>query len=218
VPEANIIQKPTRLSWEDAAALPLAGLTAYRLMVTKARLQLGETVAILGIGGGVAMFAMQIAKQAGARVIVTSSSDEKLERARVLGADEGINYRSQDWAAEVKRLTDGLGADLIVETVGSGTWDQSLDAVRRGGRIVTCGATGGNDVHYNHRPLFWKQVTVLGSTMGTRAEFASLAALAELGSIQPIVDKVFPLAEVALAHQRMEEQGQFGKIVLTISA
>jgi zinc-binding alcohol dehydrogenase/oxidoreductase len=217
LPEANVVRKPSPLSWEEAAALPLAGLTAYRMLVTRAQVRVGETVAILGIGGGVATFAMQIAKQAGARVIVTSSSDEKLERARALGADETINYRSQNWAAEVKRLTDDLGADLIVETVANGTWDQSLDAVRRGGRIVTCGATGGNEIQYNHRPLFWKQVTVLGSTMGTRSEFAALAALAEQGGIRPIVDKVFPLADAAQAHRRMEEQGQFGKIVLMIA-
>jgi len=216
IPEANVVKKPAPLSWEEAAALPLAGLTAYRMMVTRAQVRVGESVAILGIGGGVATFAMQIAKRAGARVLVTSSSDEKLERARSLGADETINYRSQDWAAEVKRLTDGLGADVVVETVASGTWDQSLAAVRRGGRIVTCGATGGNDVQYNHRPLFWKQVTVLGSTMGTRSEFTGLAALADQGGIRPIVDKVFPLADAAHAHERMEEQGQFGKIVLRI--
>jgi zinc-binding alcohol dehydrogenase/oxidoreductase len=217
VPEANVVRKPSPLSWEEAAALPLAGLTAYRMMVTRARVQVGEAVAILGIGGGVATFAMQVAKQAGARVIVTSSSDEKLERARILGADEIINYRSQDWAAEVKRLTDDLGADVVVETVANGTWDQSLDAVRRGGRIVTCGATGGNDVHYNHRPLFWKQITVLGSTMGTRSEFAALAKLAEQRGIRPILDKTFPLAEASQAHERVEEQGQFGKIVLKVS-
>ena len=217
VPEANVVRKPSPLSWEEAAALPLAGLTAYRMMVTRAQVQVGETVAILGIGGGVATFAMQIAKRAGARAIVTSSSDEKLERARTLGADETINYRTQDWAAEVKRLTDDLGADIVVETVANGTWDQSLDAVRRGGRIVTCGATGGNDVQYNHRPLFWKQVTVLGTTMGTRSEFAALAKLAELGGIRPVLDQIYPLADAARAHERMEEQGQFGKIVLKVS-
>ena len=216
VPESNVVRKPPALSWEEAAALPLAGLTAYRMIVTRAQVHVGETVAILGTGGGVATFALQIAKQAGARVIVTSSSDEKLERARSLGADETINYRSQDWAAEVKRLTDDLGADVVVETVANGTWDQSLDAVRRGGRIVTCGATGGNEVRYNHRPLFWKQVTVLGSTMGTRSEFAGLVRLAQQGGIRPIVDMLFPLAEASRAHQRMEEQGQFGKIVLSV--
>ncbi|MFN0074744.1 MAG: zinc-binding dehydrogenase [Chloroflexota bacterium] len=218
VPAANVVRKPRPLSWEESAALPLAGLTAYRMLVTRARVQVGETVLILGIGGGVATFALQLARQAGARVIATSSSDAKLERARALGADAVINYRTQDWAAETKRLTDGLGADVVVETVARGTWDQSLDAVRKGGRIVTCGATGGNEVEYNHRALFWKQVTVLGSTMGTRAEFAGLAALADQGAIRPVIDEVFPLAEANQAHIRMEEQGQFGKIVLRTSA
>lgn len=216
VPAANVVAKPRPLTWEQAAALPLAGLTAYRMLVTRAQVHMGETVLILGIGGGVATFALQLAKRAGARVIVTSSSDEKLARARALGADEAINYRAQDWAAETKRLTDGLGADVVVETVASGTWDQSLDAVRRGGRIVTCGATGGNEVQYNHRNLFWKQVTVLGSTMGTRSEFAALAALADQGAIVPVLDHVFPLADARAAHERMEAAGQFGKIALAV--
>jgi NADPH2:quinone reductase len=197
--------------------VPLAFQTAWRALISQAGLRAGERVLILGAGGGVATAAIQIAKLAGAYVYAVTSTEEKERRARELGADETINYRSQDWAAEVKRLTDALGADVVVETVANGTWDQSLDAVRRGGRIVTCGATGGNDVHYNHRPLYWKQVTVLGTTMGTRSEFAALAKLAEQGGIRPILDQTFPLADAARAHERMEEQGQFGKIVLKVS-
>ena len=216
VPASAAVPKPTALSWEEAAALPVAALTAYHLLFTRARLQAGETVLILGIGGGVATFALQMAKLAGAAVFVTSSSDEKLARAVKLGADATMNYRREDWAARALELTDGLGVGLVVETVGKETWADSLRAVRRGGRIAICGGTSGWSAETNLRDLYWRQVSVVGSTMGDRWEFARMLELYGSGRLRPIIDAVFPLAEAAHAHQRLDQQEQFGKIILRI--
>ena len=216
VPERNVERKPTTLSWPEAAAFPLAALTAYRMLASRATVRPGETVLIHGIGGGVATFALQLASFAGARVIVTSSSDAKLERARVMGAAETINYATADWEQEVLHLTDGLGPDLIVETVGASTGPGDLRAVRKGGRIVMCGATSGRVAETDLRVLFWKQISVLGSTMGTAGEFAELLRLLESGRIRPVVDQVFPLCDASAAHRRMDEHEQFGKIVLEV--
>lgn len=218
VPERNVERKPTPLSWSEAAAFPLAALTAYRMLASRAPVRPGETVLIHGIGGGVATFALQLARFAGARTIVTSSSDEKLRRARDLGADETINYRTSDWEAEALRLTDGLGPDLIVETVGAATWAGDLRAVRKGGRIVMCGATTGRASETDLRTIFWRQISVLGSTMGTLGEFAELLRLLEVGRLKPVVDKVFPLADTSAAHRRLDEQQQLGKVVLEASS
>ncbi|MFQ5879615.1 MAG: zinc-binding dehydrogenase [Dehalococcoidia bacterium] len=216
VPENAAVPKPSALTWEEAAALPVAALTAYHLLFTRARLGPGETVLILGIGGGVATFALQMAKFAGATAFVTSSSDDKLARAKKLGADAVINYRREDWARITLELTAGLGVDLVVETVGTATWPDSMRAVRRGGRIAICGGTTGYSAETNLRDLFWRQVTVMGSTAGDRWEFARMLDLYGSGRLRPVIDAAFPLAEANKAHQRLDGQEQFGKVVLRI--
>jgi NADPH:quinone reductase-like Zn-dependent oxidoreductase len=214
IPAINVYPKPGPLSWEEAGAFPLASLTAYRMVMDRAAVRPGERVLIHGIGGGVATFALQFAKVAGATVFVTSSDDAKLARAEELGADALINYATHDWRARVKDLTGGRGVDVVVETVGAATWQGSLDAVRRGGRLVICGATTGTQAETNVRSIYWHQLTVVGSTMGTHREFAQMLRLYEAGKVRPVVDTVIPLSEAWRAHKRMEEQGQFGKIVL----
>lgn len=216
VPASALVAKPPTLSWEEAAALPVAALTAYHLLFTRARLRPGETVLVLGIGGGVATCALQLAKFAGATVFVTSSSDEKLAMAQKLGAAAAINYRREDWAARALELTDGLGVDLVVETVGKETWADSLRSVRRGGRIAICGGTSGYTAETNLRDLFWRQVSVLGCTAGDRWEFARMLELYGSERLRPVIDAVFPLAEAQEAHQRLDRQEQFGKVVLRI--
>ncbi len=214
VPAENLFLKPAALSWEAAAAIPLAGLTAYRAVVTRARVQRGETVLITGIGGGVATFALLIARHLGARVIVTSASDAKLERAGQLGAGGGVNYTHDGWAKQAQALCDG-GPDVIVDSAGRDAFPALLDIVKPGGRIVTFGATTGSAASIEVRRVFWKQLTILGSTMGTPAEFAEMLALFD-GPLVPVVDRVFPLAAAPDAHRRMDSADQFGKIVLEI--
>jgi NADPH:quinone reductase-like Zn-dependent oxidoreductase len=216
VPEAYVYARPKGLSWEQSGAFPLAGLTAYRLMISRAQVGAGERVLIHGIGSGVATFALQIARASGAKVMVTSSSDDKIKRAEELGADYGVNYRDANWEQSVLEWSAGRGADLVVDTAGSATWPASVRLCRRGGRIATCGATTGADTEINLRSLFWNQLTYIGSTMGTAAEFVALIQLLEDGLVTPVVDKVFPLEETGAAHARMDEGGQFGKIVLAI--
>lgn len=216
VPQPAVAPKPSSLSWEEAASLPTAAFTAYHLLFTRGGLRAGERVLIPGIGGGVALFAFQMAKAAGATVLVTSSSDEKLARARALGADAGFNYRRQDWAGAALEMTGGLGVDLVVETVGGATWADSLRAVRKGGRIAICGGTSGWSAETNLRDIYWRQVTIHGCTGGDRWEFPRLLALYGSGRLRPVIDAVFPLAEAAKAQQRLERQEQFGKIALRI--
>lgn len=214
VPAANLYRKPASLSWEAAAAVPLAGLTAYRALVTRARLQPGETVLVTGVGGGVATFALLFALHLGARVVVTSGSDAKIARARELGAAGGANYRLDGWGQAIARLTDG-GPDVIVDSAGRGTFPTLLEVVRPGGRIVTFGATTGSASTVEVRRIFWKQVDVLGSTMGTPEEFSSMLALFDRG-LEPVIDRTFPLDAAADAHRRMDQADQFGKLVLTL--
>lgn len=215
VPARNVHAKPSALSFEEAAAIPLAALTAYRAVVSRARVQPGETVLVTGIGGGVSTFALQIAAHLGARVLVTSGSEAKLARARELGAAGGANYRTQDWAREIAALCKG-GPDVVIDSVGGETFARSVELLRPGGRIATYGATSGPLEHFVLRHLFWKQATAFGTTMGSPREFAAMLKLYDQG-LRPAVDKVFPLAEAAAAHRRMEEAGQFGKIVLGIT-
>jgi NADPH:quinone reductase-like Zn-dependent oxidoreductase len=215
VPIANVAPKPKALTFEQAAALPLAGLTAYRAVVTRANVQAGEKVLVIGIGGGVATFALQIAASRGAQVFVTSGSDEKLARARELGATGGVNYPSADWGKEIVALTGG-GPDVVVDSVGGETFNKAIEILRPGGRLVTYGATTGAASKMEIRRIFWKQLSLFGSTMGTSEEFGAMLKLYETG-LSPVVDKVFDLAEAAEAHRRMEEGGQFGKIVLRIA-
>ena len=215
VPVANIHQKPAGLSFEEAAAIPLAALTAYRAVASRARVQKGETVLVTGIGGGVSTFALQIAAHLGARVLVTSGSDAKLARARELGAAGGANYRTQDWAREIVALSGG-GPDVVIDSVGGETFAKCVEILKPGGRIASFGATTGAVKDFVLRNLFWKQATLLGTTMGSPREFAAMLELFGQGGLRPVVDKTFPLAEAAAAHRRMEEAGQFGKIVLSV--
>lgn len=219
VPARCIHAKPSHLSWEEAAALPLAYMTAWRMLLGRAKVIPGETVLIHGIGGGVALAALQLCAHLGAKTIVTSSSDDKLERAGALGAKHAINYKStEDVAKAVLDRTDGRGADIAFDTVGSATWGVNFDALRRGGRIVICGVTSGRKAETNLQQLYWKQLTAMGSTMGSHEEFRQLLAFVETAGLEPVIDSVHPLADAAQAAARMEAGEQFGKIVLRIEA
>jgi len=216
VPAGNVHPKPAGLGWDEAAAIPLAGLTAYRAVVPRAGTRAGEAVFIPGIGGGVATFALLFAKRLGARVFVSSGSPEKLERAKALGADGGVCYKDSDWVEKLREMNDDEGVDVVIDGVGGETYNQCLDLLRPGGRLVNFGATTGPVPKVEARRIFWKQLNLLGTTMGSPADFAAMLAHFADGSLRPVVDRVFPLAEAAAAHRRMEEAGQFGKIVLEI--
>lgn len=217
VPESSVHLLPAPLPWPDAAGFGLVTLTAWRMLTTRAHLQPGETVLIWGVGGGVALAALGIAKSLGARVIVTSASDEKLARARALGADEAINHGAADVAKEIRRLTDRRGADVVVDSVGEKTWPTSLKCLAPLGRLVTCGGTTGPIVTTDVRRLFWYQHSILGSTMGNWREFEEIVRLLGRGQLRPVIDRVFPLAEAGAAFARMAQGAQFGKIVLTVA-
>ncbi len=217
VPRVNVFRAPAGLSSEEAAAFPLAAMTAWRMLVTRAALRPGESVLIHGIGGGVSVFALQIARLAGAGlVIVTSGSDGKLARARELGADVGLNYRQVDVGKKVRELTGKRGVDVVVDSVGAATWRASLVAAAKRGRIVTCGATTGPNPEEEIRHIFWKQLSILGSTMGNDHEFAALVTAVGGGRVRPVVDSTFPLGDVRAAYERLEGSETFGKIVLTV--
>jgi NADPH:quinone reductase-like Zn-dependent oxidoreductase len=216
VPETNVYPLSDELSFEEAAAFPLVFETAYRLLVTKAQLREGEWVLLWGIGGGVATAGLAIAKSLGARALVTSSNDEKLERARELGADATVNHARGDVGAAVKEATGGKGVEVVLEHVGEATWQTSLQAARAGGRIAVCGATSGPNPPAALHRVWWKQLTIFGSTMGTREDFEAAYELVKSGRAKPVVDSVRPLAEARAAHERMEAGEQFGKLVLTI--
>jgi len=186
------------------------------MLVTRARLQAGEWVLVWGVGSGVASAAFLIAKALGARTIVTSSSDAKLAHARDLGADVAVNHATGDVKAAVKEATGGHGADVVVEHVGEATWRTSLDVAAAGGRIAVCGATTGPNPPAGLHRIWWKQLSILGSTMGTAEDFAAVYELVAAGRARPVVDHVFPLEEIRAAHERMEAGEQLGKIVLTI--
>jgi len=215
VPRDSVHPIPDGLSFEEAAAFPLVFETAYRMLATRAHLQAGEWVLVWGIGGGVATAAMSLAKAMGANVIVTSSSDEKLERARELGADATVNHETDDVVARVKEVTGG-GAHVVVDDVGEATWKRTLDAARADGRFVVCGATTGPNPPAALHRVWWKQLSILGSTMGTPEDFKGAYDLIAAGKARPIVDEVFPLADARAAHERMEAGRQLGKIVLAI--
>ena len=215
VPEENVYPIPDDMSFEEAAAFPLVFETAYRMLVTKARVREGEWVLVWGIGGGLASAANVIARALGARTIVTSSSDDKLERT---DADVKVNHASQDVVDAVKAATDGRGADVVVESVGQATWERSLQAAGTGGRITVCGATSGPNPPAALHRIWWKQLTIYGSTMGTKTDFEGVYELVKSGKAKPIVDAVFPLSAARAAHERMEAGDQLGKIVLTITA
>jgi NADPH:quinone reductase-like Zn-dependent oxidoreductase len=213
VPEQNIYPIPDEMSFEEAAAFPLVFETAYRMLVTKAALREGEWVLLWGVGGGLAGAANVIARALGARTIVTSSSDEKLERT---DADVRVNHATEDVVEAVKAATDGHGADVVVESVGEATWQRSLQAAGTGGRITVCGATTGPNPPAALHRIWWKQLTVYGSTMGTKTDFEGVYDLVMSGKAKPVVDEVFALSEARAAHERMEAGDQLGKIVLRI--
>jgi NADPH:quinone reductase-like Zn-dependent oxidoreductase len=215
VPRDYVHPIPGDLSFEEAAAFPLVFETAYRMLVTRARLQAGEWVLVWGIGGGVATAALSLAKALGAHVVATSSSDEKLARARELGADATVNHATEDVVAAVKDATGG-GAHVVVDDVGEATWKRTLDAARPEGRIVVCGATTGPNPPAALHRVWWKQLSILGSTMGTPDDFQGAYDLIAAGKAHPVVDRVYPLAEAADAHRRLEAGEQLGKIVLRI--
>jgi NADPH:quinone reductase-like Zn-dependent oxidoreductase len=213
VPESNVYPIPDGMSFEEAAAFPLVFETAYRMLVTRASLREDEWVLVWGVGGGLASAANVIAKALGARTIVTSSSDDKLARVE---ADVKVNHGSEDVVEAVKEATGGRGADVVVESVGDATWQRTLQAAAQGGRVTVCGATSGPNPPAALHRIWWKQLSVFGSTMGTKADFEGVYALVKTGKAKPIVDEVFPLSEARAAHERMEAGDQLGKIVLTI--
>ena len=209
------IPKESGLNMAGAASIPLTLMTAWRMLMTKAQVKAGDDVLIIGIGGGVALASLQIAKAAGARVIVTSSSDKKLEKAYTLGADEGINHNeTPDYHKEIYRLTNKRGVDIVVDSVGQATWSRSMKSLRKGGKLVTCGATSGPIAETNVNLLFWKQLEILGSTMGSRDELRTALKLVWNGTIRPTVDRILPLSKAQEAHEILEQGAQMGKLVL----
>jgi NADPH:quinone reductase-like Zn-dependent oxidoreductase len=216
VPAANVRTVPLNVPDTEAAAFTLATLTAWRMVVSRAQVRPGEQVLIQGIGGGVAVAALQIAKARGARVWVTSSSDDKLSRAAALGADETLNYTSTDVARAIRAGTGKRGVDVVIDSVGAATWAHSLGALGKRGRLVTCGATSGPAVETDVRRMFWNQWNLMGSTMGNDAEFDAIAAEFAAGRLKPPVDSVFPLTEGRAAIERMAAKKHFGKIVLDL--
>ena len=217
VPAANLRTIPHAISWEEAAAFTLATLTAWRMVVTRANVTAADEVLIWGIGGGVALAALRIAKSRGATVWVTSGSDEKLARAKALGADYLLNHRTQDVAAEIRSRTGKKGVTVVVDSVGQLTWEQSLRALGRAGRLVTCGGTSGHELKTDVRRLFWNQWTIMGSTMGNDAEFDAITEELRAGRLTAVVDSVYPLDEGRKAFERLQTGAQFGKVVIRIA-
>jgi NADPH:quinone reductase-like Zn-dependent oxidoreductase len=218
VPARNVHPKPAYMDFDQAGAFVLSCLTAWRMLMTRAQLRPGDILLIHGIGGGVALYALQLAKLAGACVIVTSSSDSKLARAKQIGADHTINYKKAgDVASSVKDFTSGRGVDIVIDTVGAATWPMDFSAVRRGGKIVLCGITTGAKAETNLQALYWNQLTIMGSTMGSDEDFRQMLMAVTTAELKPIIDSVEPLENVRNAMEKMETGKQFGKIVLRIS-
>jgi NADPH:quinone reductase-like Zn-dependent oxidoreductase len=216
VPEANVVPRPAHLDWPEAAALPLAGLTAYRAVFSRGDLRAGKTVLVLGAGGGVGTMAIALARLAGARVLVTSSSAEKLERAKALGAEGGVLYTDEAWPEHVRELAGDPGVDLVIDSVGS-TWSQALGVLNGGGRLVSFGATGADHTTVSVRPFYFGQHSILGTTMGSPRDFAGLLSLVnDHPEWRPVVHSVTPLEEAARAHAQMERREHFGKLVLSV--
>jgi NADPH:quinone reductase-like Zn-dependent oxidoreductase len=220
LPAHNVVRMPAlspELTWAEAAAFSLVTLTAWRMVVTRAQLRAGETVLIWGIGGGVSLAALRIAKLLGARAIVTSSHDAKLTEARRLGADVTINHRTQKVSQEVRSVTQKRGVEVVIENVGEATWDESLRCLKRGGRLVTCGATSGPQVGMDLRRVFWHHYTIMGSTMGNAREYAEIVRRLGAGELRPIVDQVFPMTDARKAYERLAKGDQLGKVVVEVT-
>jgi NADPH:quinone reductase-like Zn-dependent oxidoreductase len=214
VPEPNIVPIPDHIRFEEAAAFPLVFLTAWHMLVTRAGVRPGETVLVIAAGSGVGMAAIQIAKLFGARVLATAGTDAKLQKAKELGADEVINHATQDVLQEVKRMTDRRGVDVVIEHVGTAVFEKCVLSLAPGGRLVTCGVTSGYETRLDIRYLFSRQLSLLGSFMGSKGELLEAFAFFVQGRLKPVIDRVFPLAEAAAAQRLMEERGHFGKILL----
>jgi NADPH:quinone reductase-like Zn-dependent oxidoreductase len=218
VPEANILPKPSHLTFEEAASMPLVFLTAWNMLVTNARLRVGETVLIWGAGSGVGSAGIQIAKLVGARVLAVAGSRWKLDKAAVLGADAGIDYREADVLEEVRRLTGKRGVDVVFDHVGAATWQTSIKALMRGGRLVTCGATAGAEVSTDLRYIFGRRLSIHGTWMGSKGELYDLMQAVEAGRLRPVVHQVFPWQQAVHAQDVMERSEHFGKLVLTVTS
>lgn len=214
VPLQNIVEKSAHLSWEEAAAVPLAGVTAFRAVSTRARVQAGEKVLITGVGGGVALFALQYAVALGARVYVSSGNEEKIDKAIRLGAKAGVNYRNEKWGQGLQELAGTF--DVIIDGAAGDGMDELLNLAAPGGRVVFYGATRGNPSALTARRIFWKQLNILGSTMGSPEDFHSMVAFISEHGIRPVIDTVFPFADGEAALRRMEAAQQFGKIVIKV--
>jgi NADPH:quinone reductase-like Zn-dependent oxidoreductase len=217
VPAVNVIPKPERLSFEEAASIPLVFLTAWHMLVARAQLRPGEDVLVQAAGSGVGIAAVQIAKLLGARVIATASTEAKLKKARQLGADETINYTKKDFYAEVKRITGKKGVEVVFEHIGGRTFEESLLCLARNGRLVTCGATAGGAVTVDLRYLLTRQLSITGSNMGSKGELLSLLPHLASGRLRPVVDRVLPLSQAAQAHRLMMDRAGFGKLVLKVA-
>lgn len=214
VPAYCAYPKPAHLSDEEAGGFLLANLTAWRMLVTRAQVQPGDCVLIHGIGGGVAVCALQLAKGAGAEVIVTSSSHEKLTRAKELGADHVLNYQKEDVSARVWELTGGQGVDVAIDAVGAATWPVDLSVVHKAGRVVLCGITTGASAETNLQAVYWNQLTIMGSTLGSAGDLRQMLKAVKVARLAPVIDQVFPLERAQEATRKMEEGRQLGKIVL----
>ncbi len=215
-PEVNCLPYPENLSFEEAASIPLVFQTAWHMLITRAQLQPGEDVLILGAGSGVGSAAIQIANMFGARIIATAGNDAKLEKAKQLGAAHLINHKTQKIRDEVRRITNKRGVDVVIEHVGTATWDDSVASLAVAGRLVTCGATTGYDAKIDLRVLFARQLSLLGSYMGVKSELVSVLKLVASGHLKPVIDRTFPLSACAEAHRYLESGEQFGKVVLTV--
>ncbi len=215
-PARNLIAKPERLSAVEVAALPVVSMTAWHMLITVVRLQAGETVFIPGAGGGVASMGIQIAKQAGATVIASTSSERKMAKARELGADHVVNYRDSDWVEQVIAWTGGRGVDVAQDLVGAQTWASSLRTLARGGRLVVCGSHSGKQFPLHIPQIYHRQLSILGSNGGTYNELCRVLALANDGLLRPVIDRVLPLAEIREGHRILEEHDHFGKVVMRI--
>lgn len=214
VPARNLMRIPEGFSFEEAAAAPLVFLTAWRALITRAKVRPGEDVLILGAGGGVGSACIQIAKLVGARVFAAAGTEEKLQKIKSLGADVLINYSERDFSQEVWRLTDKRGVDIVVDSIGEATWMKSLRSLARNGRLVVYGATTGHMPPIDLRLVFWRQLQILGTTMSNRREFSEVMKLVWQRKLRPVIDRIFPLQEAAQAHKMMENREQFGKLIL----
>jgi NADPH:quinone reductase-like Zn-dependent oxidoreductase len=215
VPAPNVLPKPENLSFEEASAIPLPFLTAWHMLTVRAALRPGETVLIHAAGSGVSTAALQIADLNGARILVTAGSDEKLARATEMGAEAGINYRTRDWVEEVRRVTGKRGVDVIVDHIGQDTWEGNIKSLAKGGRLVICGNTSGREGITSLPHLFFKSLSLLGSTMGSRSELHQIFRLVSRDQLAPVIDRVLPMSRVADAHRVLEERAAFGRVVLT---